>query len=68
MKDRPGHDRRYAMDAGKLKSELGWAPAYTFEDGLRATVKWYIDNKSWTNGVFSGAYRLSRIGLGDGTR
>jgi dTDP-glucose 4,6-dehydratase len=68
VKDRPGHDRRYAMDAGKLKTELGWAPVYTFEEGLRATVKWYIDNKDWTNGILSGGYQLSRIGLGDGTQ
>jgi dTDP-glucose 4,6-dehydratase len=65
VKDRPGHDRRYAMDAGKLKEELEWAPLYTFEEGLRATVKWYIANKGWTDGVLNGDYRLARIGLGD---
>jgi dTDP-glucose 4,6-dehydratase len=67
VKDRPGHDRRYAMDAGKLKAELGWTPLHTFEEGLRATVKWYLENKDWTNGILNGDYRLSRIGLGDGT-
>ncbi|MDR2780339.1 MAG: dTDP-glucose 4,6-dehydratase [Synergistaceae bacterium] len=67
VKDRPGHDHRYAMDAGKLKAEFGWAPLHTFEEGLRETVKWYMDNKGWTNDVLSGDYRLSRIGLGDGT-
>ncbi|MDR1137440.1 MAG: dTDP-glucose 4,6-dehydratase, partial [Synergistaceae bacterium] len=66
VKDRPGHDRRYAMDSGKLRAELGWAPVHTFEEGLRATVKWYIDNKDWTNDILSGDYRLSRIGLGGG--
>ncbi|MDR0654655.1 MAG: dTDP-glucose 4,6-dehydratase [Synergistaceae bacterium] len=64
VKDRPGHDRRYAMDASKLKSSLGWEPSRTFEEGLRETVKWYIDNREWTDGILSGNYRLSRIGLG----
>ncbi|MDR3165749.1 MAG: dTDP-glucose 4,6-dehydratase [Synergistaceae bacterium] len=64
VKDRPGHDRRYAMDASKLKSSLGWKPSRTFEEGLRETVKWYIDNHKWTDGILSGNYRLSRIGLG----
>jgi dTDP-glucose 4,6-dehydratase len=65
VRDRPGHDRRYAMDASKLKSSLGWKPSRTFEEGLRETVKWYIDNREWTDGVLSGNYRLSRIGLGE---
>ena len=47
VKDRPGHDRRYAIDATKIKNELGWVPAYTFEQGIRETVKWYIDNQAW---------------------
>ena len=46
--DRPGHDRRYAIDAGKLRRETGWRPAYAFEAGLRATVQWYLDNRDWT--------------------
>ena len=65
VKDRPGHDRRYAMDASKLKSSLGWRPEFTFEDGLRETVKWYLDNKNWSDAILSGDYRLSRIGLGN---
>jgi len=65
VKDRPGHDHRYAMDASKLKSQLGWMPEYTFEDGLRETVKWYLDNRNWSDAILSGDYRLSRVGLGD---
>jgi len=55
--DRPGHDRRYAIDATKLERELGWKPAETFETGIRKTVQWYLDNKAWVNNVTSGAYR-----------
>ncbi|MCX7960489.1 MAG: dTDP-glucose 4,6-dehydratase [Burkholderiales bacterium] len=55
--DRPGHDRRYAMDAGKIRRELGWTPAETFESGLAKTVRWYLDNQAWVNEVTSGAYR-----------
>jgi dTDP-glucose 4,6-dehydratase len=64
VKDRPGHDRRYAMDASKLKSRLGWAPEHSFEDGMRETVKWYMNNSQWTGAIMSGDYRFSRIGLG----
>lgn len=55
--DRPGHDRRYAIDATKIESELGWKPAETFETGIRKTVEWYLDNQGWTERVRSGAYR-----------
>jgi dTDP-glucose 4,6-dehydratase len=55
--DRPGHDRRYAIDARKLESELGWKPAETFETGIRKTVQWYLDNPQWVSHVQSGAYR-----------
>jgi dTDP-glucose 4,6-dehydratase len=55
--DRPGHDRRYAIDAGKIAHELGWKPAETFETGIRKTVQWYLDNQSWVSNVQSGAYR-----------
>ena len=55
--DRPGHDRRYAIDAGKISSELGWKPAETFESGIRKTVQWYLDNQNWVTNVQSGAYR-----------
>ena len=57
VKDRPGHDRRYAIDAGKIERELGWTPAYTFERGLRETVKWYLENTAWLDNVTSGAYQ-----------
>ncbi|ESH93100.1 dTDP-glucose 4,6-dehydratase [Cupriavidus sp. HPC(L)] len=57
VKDRPGHDRRYAIDARKLERELGWKPAETFETGLRKTVQWYLDNQAWVRDVMSGEYR-----------
>jgi dTDP-glucose 4,6-dehydratase len=55
--DRPGHDRRYAIDATKLERELGWKPAETFETGIRKTVQWYLDNQAWVRNVTSGNYR-----------
>lgn len=55
--DRPGHDRRYAIDARKLERELGWKPAETFETGIRKTVQWYLDNQGWVSNIQSGAYR-----------
>ncbi|MGI9160456.1 MAG: dTDP-glucose 4,6-dehydratase [Saprospiraceae bacterium] len=57
VKDRPGHDRRYAIDAGKIKEELGWAPSVQFEDGFRETARWYLENTEWLDRVDSGAYR-----------
>ena len=57
VKDRPGHDRRYAIDATRLERELGWKPAETFETGIRKTVRWYLDNQDWVANVTSGAYR-----------
>jgi dTDP-glucose 4,6-dehydratase len=57
VKDRPGHDRRYAIDASKISRELGWKPAERFEGGLRKTVAWYLENTSWVEGVKTGAYR-----------
>lgn len=60
--DRPGHDRRYAIDASKLKNELGWEPRHTFEQGIAQTVDWYLANQDWVNGVLDGSYRLERIG------
>ena len=62
VKDRPGHDRRYAIDAGKIERELGWKPEETFETGLRKTVQWYLDNRGWWASVLSGTYRLGRLG------
>ena len=61
--DRPGHDRRYAIDASKIQNQLGWKPEESFETGLRKTVQWYLDNKEWINRVMSGAYRGERLGL-----
>jgi dTDP-glucose 4,6-dehydratase len=55
--DRPGHDRRYAIDATKINRDLGWKPAETFETGIRKTVQWYLDNKDWVKNVTSGAYK-----------
>ncbi len=63
VEDRPGHDRRYAIDASKIQNQLGWVPRESFETGLRKTVKWYLDNQNWTNRVMSGAYRGERLGL-----
>jgi len=57
VKDRPGHDRRYAIDASKIQRELGWTPAETFESGIRKTVSWYLDNQEWVAAITSGAYR-----------
>lgn len=57
VKDRPGHDRRYAIDARKIERELGWKPAETFDTGIRKTVRWYLDNQPWVQDVLSGGYR-----------
>jgi dTDP-glucose 4,6-dehydratase len=64
VKDRPGHDRRYAIDASKLKGELGWAPTVSFEQGIARTVDWYLDNAPWVQRVLDGSYRMERIGQG----
>ncbi|NYZ62269.1 dTDP-glucose 4,6-dehydratase [Luteimonas deserti] len=60
--DRPGHDRRYAIDASKLQNELGWRPEHTFETGMEVTVDWYLDNQDWVHRILDGSYRLERIG------
>jgi dTDP-glucose 4,6-dehydratase len=65
VKDRPGHDVRYAIDAGKIQRELGWSPLESFETGLRKTVIWYLENQGWWERVLSGDYRLNRIGTGE---
>jgi dTDP-glucose 4,6-dehydratase len=64
VKDRPGHDKRYAVDASKIKRELGWVPLETFETGLRKTVHWYLSNQIWWQRVLNGDYRLGRLGEG----
>ncbi|NYZ17740.1 dTDP-glucose 4,6-dehydratase [Azospirillum sp. RWY-5-1] len=61
--DRPGHDQRYAIDAGKIERELGWRPQESFESGLRKTVAWYLENRSWWQAVMDGSYRGERLGL-----
>ena len=60
--DRPGHDMRYAIDARKIRDELGWEPKEDFESGLRKTVQWYLENREWTDRIFSGDYKLERLG------
>ncbi|MHA1646526.1 MAG: GDP-mannose 4,6-dehydratase, partial [Promethearchaeota archaeon] len=56
VKDRPGHDLRYAMDFSKSTKELGWTPQYKFEDGIRETIQWYLDNQKWVENITSGTY------------
>jgi dTDP-glucose 4,6-dehydratase len=58
--DRPGHDRRYAIDSSKIRRELGWIPQTGFQDGIRKTVRWYLDNREWLERVVSGKYRQTR--------
>jgi dTDP-glucose 4,6-dehydratase len=63
--DRPGHDRRYAIDATKIGRELGWSPRHRFEDGLMATVRWYVEHRGWCEAVQAGGYNRQRLGLAD---
>jgi dTDP-glucose 4,6-dehydratase len=62
VKDRPGHDVRYAIDASKIEKELGWKPCETFDTGLRKTVEWYLNNKDWWDNVLNGSYQRQRLG------
>ena len=64
VNDRPGHDRRYAIDSGKIQRQLGWTPKETFATGLKKTIRWYLDHQTWVERVMSGAYRGERLGLG----
>jgi dTDP-glucose 4,6-dehydratase len=63
VKDRPGHDRRYAIDGSKIRAELGWAPAHDFADGIARTVRWYVEHRDWCLAVQSGRYGRERLGL-----
>ena len=63
VKDRPGHDRRYSIDASKLERDLGWRPQETFETGLRKTVEWYLANQEWCQHVQDGTYQRERLGI-----
>jgi dTDP-glucose 4,6-dehydratase len=63
VKDRPGHDRRYAIDAGKIRNTLGWRPSESFESGIARTVDWYLANESWSGRVLDGSYRGERLGV-----
>ena len=63
VKDRPGHDVRYAIDASKIEKELGWSPEESFETGIRKTVEWYLNNKSWWSRVLDGSYSCERLGV-----
>ena len=65
VKDRPGHDERYAIDASKINNDLGWEPAEDFSSGIRKTVSWYLENRRWWQRVVDGSYRLERLGAGD---
>lgn len=65
VKDRPGHDMRYAIDPEKIQNELDWFPQITFKEGINKTVKWYLENQDWCNNVLSGKYKLERLGLGE---
>jgi dTDP-glucose 4,6-dehydratase len=63
VSDRPGHDRRYAIDSSKIRRELGWRPAHDFDAGIAATVRWYLEHRPWCEAVQSGTYRRERLGL-----
>lgn len=65
VKDRPGHDLRYAIDASKIQHDLGWVPKETFETGLRKTVQWYLDNQAWCRNVQDGSYQRERLGVSE---
>ena len=68
VKDRPGHDKRYAIDATKIKEELSWIPQESFESGMEKTVEWYLNNAEWVARVTDGSYRMERLGLGENIR
>ena len=63
VQDRPGHDMRYAINASKIEKELNWTPVETFETGLKKTVKWYLENKRWSQNIQDGSYQRERLGV-----
>ena len=63
VKDRPGHDFRYAIDAGKIQNDLGWSPNESFETGIRKTIHWYLDNQNWWKSIQDNNYRQERLGV-----
>jgi dTDP-glucose 4,6-dehydratase len=63
VKDRPGHDFRYAIDAGKIRNDLGWSPNESFETGIRKTIHWYLDNQNWWKTIQDNNYRQERLGV-----
>ena len=63
MPDRPGHDRRYAIDATRIREELGWRPRHDFESGIVETVRWYLGHRDWCEAVQAGKYRRERLGI-----
>ena len=63
VKDRPGHDFRYAIDSSKIKNDLGWQPKETFKTGIRKTVQWYVDNENWWRRIQDGTYNQERLGV-----
>jgi dTDP-glucose 4,6-dehydratase len=65
VKDRPGHDRRYAIDFGKIQVELGWRPSLSFDEGITRTVAWFLEHAEWVENIASGGYRRARLGLVD---
>ena len=65
VKDRPGHDLRYAIDASKIATELNWTPTETFDSGIRKTVEWYLNNMAWCSRVQDGSYQRERLGAGE---
>jgi dTDP-glucose 4,6-dehydratase len=64
VRDRPGHDRRYAIDSTKMRERLNWRPEWTFGRGMRETIRWYLENENWVEDVSSGSYRMDRLGMG----
>jgi dTDP-glucose 4,6-dehydratase len=65
--DRPGHDFRYAIDATKIRDDLGWQPSVTLDEGLRRTVRWYLDNRDWWQAIQARGHKLERLGLKQAT-